>query len=1349
MQQEIIEGFRLSPQQRRLWAVQQASQAPFWARCVIGIEGRLDAAILTTALEHVVAEHEILRTAFRHLTGMDMPLQVITETGAPGLEQHDWSRVDPAEQPSRLEGLLAELSHRPVDLEQGPFWHAALVDLSPTRHSLLLSLPALYADTITLHNLVHVIGRTYAACAQDQDSDDESMQYADLSEWLNDLLESEETAAGREFWHQQDLSSLPGMKLSFEHHLAEPDPDFDLRFITLPVAPELAGQIEHLAANAGSSPAVVMQACWLVLLGRLTGQTNLVLGLAGDGRNYEELEAALGLFARTLPVSSRLDPEVSFHDFLAQVDQAAQAVYEWQEYFSWEQLGDIARPGLPFSFEFQPQPEPYVSAGLTFSLERQETCLEPTKVKLVVGQQDETLVIAFYYDATLFKQTDIERLANQYLQLVISAGAHPETMPGSLDAVPAAERRQLLIDFNDTHRDYPNDRCIHQLFEAQAETNPDRPALVFEEEQLTYGALNIRANQLSHHLQTLGVGPETLVALYLERSPELMVGLFGILKAGGAYIPLDPALPPDRLAFMLEDTQAPVIVTQQSLLETLPAIAHDPHIVFLDGDWDRIAQQPTHNPDGGTQADNLVYVLFTSGSTGRPKGVAVEQRQLINYVNAIRERLNLPAAASYATVSTFAADLGHTAIFPALCGGGCLHIISQERASDPDGLADYFSRRPVDCLKIVPSHLAALLTAARPESILPRRRLVLGGEASDWALISKVQRLAPDCTIVNHYGPTETTVGVLTYQVPDEPGEYNPVSVPLGRPLANAQIYLLDAALRIVPLGAPGEITIGGAGVTRGYLNRPELTAERFIANPFSPDIASENAPSRLYRTGDLARYLPDGSLEFLGRVDNQVKIRGFRIELGEIETLLNQHPDVKDAVVLAHDDSADNAGTPTRLTSDKRLVAYIVPEPAQSPGSTDLRHYLKDRLPEPMIPTAFVLLERLPLTANGKLDTRALPAPDTARSDLAGEYVAPRDPLELQLASIWETLLNVYPVGVTANFFDLGGHSLLVVRLMAQIQQRLGHDVPLAALFQAATIDQLARLLRRQAYQLPDTPLITIQPATAAPTKPPFFCIHPSGGHVLCYINLARLLGPDQPFYGLQAPGLQGEQSPLSRVEEMAAHYIEAIEAVQPHGLYRLGGWSIGGVIAFEMARQWQQRGETVALLALLDSWAPTTAGKPTEFEDEATLLAAFLRNLGAGLVDLPRLDDDMRQAGPGERLSLVLERAIQLNLVPPDTGPEQLTRLLRVFEANIRAILDYTPPPDNSIDLMLFRAEEESDDNSQAAPDRYWSELTDGVIEVEPAPGDHYTMLAKPHVESLAGKLKTRLDRVRETGE
>ncbi|MHC5717305.1 MAG: amino acid adenylation domain-containing protein, partial [Nostoc sp.] len=632
----------------------------------------------------------------------------------------------------------------------------------------------------------------------------------------------------------------------------------------------------------------------------------------------------------------------------------------------------------------------------------------------------------------------------QFQTLLASAIANPDATISELEILSQIERQQLLYEVNNNQRDYPQTKCIHQLFEEQAQKTPDNIAVVFEDEQLTYAQLNSKVNQLAHYLQQQGVKAEVVVGLCTERSLEMIIGLLGILKAGGAYLPLDPTLPQGSLNLRLQNIQTDIILTQQRWLDILPTDVAK--VICLDTDWEVIAQNKDANPSSKATPENLVYVIFTSGSTGKPKGVAIAHQQLLNYVNAIIDSLKLPAGINFATVSTLAADLGNTVIFPALCTGGCLHLISYERATDSAALAEYCRKHPIDCLKIVPSHLASLLASSWAKLILPCQRLILGGEVASWQLIQQIQQYAPDCLIFNHYGPTEACVGVCTLEiVPGQVERHLAATVPLGRSIANTQVYILEENHKLAPIGVKGEIYIGGAGLARCYLNQPDQTALKFIPHPYS-DVPG----ARLYKTGDLGRYLTNGTIEFLGRIDNQVKIRGFRIELGEIEAVLNQHPHVGEVVVLVRESES----------GQKYLAAFVVPSEESPCFINELRGYVREKLPEYMLPSTFIILKVLPLTPNGKVDRQALLELNPVRPELETSLATPRTPVEEVLAGIWIGLLGIERVGIHNNFFDLGGHSLLATQVVSQVREAFQVEMRLRSLFETPTIAGLAELI-------------------------------------------------------------------------------------------------------------------------------------------------------------------------------------------------------------------------------------------------------------------------------------------------
>jgi amino acid adenylation domain-containing protein/non-ribosomal peptide synthase protein (TIGR01720 family)/FkbM family methyltransferase len=913
MSQQITDGYQLSPQQRHLWSLHKGvGQMPYTAQCAILIEGPLKGDILRAALRQVIERHEILRTGFGFLSDMTMPLQIVNAASDElPIDECDLSDLSEQAQETRLDTLLREAAQCEPPLEGGNQVRFIRVLLGSHRHVLLVSLPSLYADTAALGLLMREIGECYAACLRGQAPAEEPIQYVDLSEWQNESLAAEGAEIGIDYWRRQESAggvlTLPFAKESAEQ--AEFRPESRLSLV---ISRESVERLEWISALHNSSLNTTLLASFFLLLSRLNSVNRLSLGVSFDGRNYEELSSALGLFARVLPINAELPAELPFAQLLAALDAALSEAERRQEFFT-HQPGQPSF--FPFCFEFveDGMPRVDVDGSLRFTLLRSRAYVSRFEVLLrCLRREDGTLLAEWHYDEARHGEVEVARLAERWVAALDSIAAHiGDGRLEEMEVVGAGECAELLRQGRGMVEAWgERGKCVHELFAEQAAAKPQAVAVVYEGESLTYAELDSRANQLARYLRRHGVGAETRVGLMIGRSIEMLVGMLGILKAGGAYLPLEVSQPPERLARMIEDAGARVVVSVDGWRAQVESLRAEVG-VYLDAEAQEIGREDAHALEHGAGAQNAAYVIYTSGSTGKPKGVCIEHRQLTNYLNAVWQRLSLPSGASYALVSTFAADLGHTVIFPALCTGGTLHVISAERISDAAALAEYFREQPIDCLKIVPSHLAALMTHSRPEQVLPRRLLVLGGEASSWELIEKIQGLVPDCRILNHYGPTETTVGVLTYAVERGATHGYSKTVPLGYPIANTQVYVLDALLRPSPLGVPGEVHIGGANLARGYLNSPDAAAAKFIPNPFSKEPGE-----RLYKTGDRARQLPDGSIEFLGRTDDQIKVRGFRTEPGEIEEVIKRHQGVAQAKVLARE-TADG---------DKRLVAYLVP---------------------------------------------------------------------------------------------------------------------------------------------------------------------------------------------------------------------------------------------------------------------------------------------------------------------------------------------------------------------------------------------------------------------------------------
>jgi amino acid adenylation domain-containing protein len=1056
MPTETLQGYQLSPPQRRLWSLLQApreegSASPYVARCLVCFEGDLAVAPLRRAVEEVVLRHEILRTRFLCLPGVKTPLQVVADQLPPLVREIDLRARGSQAAGEELERLWRAAALHPHELADGPLLRVWLVRVEESAAHLVLSLPALCADRAALAVLVREIGLAVAGAPG---GGEEVLQYPDLAQWQNELLTAEETHAGRQHWRRLDLP--PSAALPFRL-AGRPGAGFLPAEERRWIAGDRLAALAALGERCGAPLSAVLLGAWQILLWRSTNGASRALALIADGRRYEELEGALGLFARALPLVLEMDGDLPVAEFLARTGERMREAGKWHESFAWDLppvSDDAAAPGfLPFSYQFDEIPgTPFAVAGLPCRLLRSDDRVDRWEMGLAASLGPEGLELCLTCDAGSYDPVDARRLAAQLEALL--DGLRPERALGDLEFLPA-EERGLLMAINP--RDLPAAGLpVHEAFVSQALRTPDRPALADGERLVTYGELARWSAALARRLRQAGVGPEVRVAVTAERSADTVAALLAVLRAGGAYVPLDPSQPAPRIAAMLGEVGAAVVLGRPELLGQLPR--HGARIVPLAGLAELGDDAGAELEDRAVLGEQLAYVLFTSGSSGTPKGVAVEHRQLASYVRSAIAALDLPRDAVYATVSTFAADLGNTMIFPALVSGGCLHVVPMDRTLDPAAWAAYNLRHGIDCLKVVPSHLAALLAGPRPAEALPRRRLVLGGEACSWELVERVRSLAPECRVFNHYGPTETTVGVLIRPLDGE-GSRTAGAPPLGRPLAHARVYVVDERLRPVPTLVPGELLVGGAAVARGYLGRPDLTAARFVPDPFG-------SGGRLYRTGDRVRHLPAGEIEFLGRVDRQLKIRGFRVEPGEVEAQLGLHPAVRQAVVVAREDGPE-----------ARLVAYVVAAGEEVPDVPLLRAWLGERLPDFMVPSAFVALDRLPLNANGKVDRAALPAPEPEEELLAG-YMAPRNPFEELLAGIWEEVLGRERVGVHDSFFALGGHSILATRVVARLRDAAGVDLPLRRLFEMPTVAGLAAELEsllRSGRGLEEAPIVPV----------------------------------------------------------------------------------------------------------------------------------------------------------------------------------------------------------------------------------------------------------------------------------
>jgi len=1316
----------LSFAQQRLWFLEllEEKSATYNIPVAIHLDGCLNIVALEAALLEIVRRHEVLRVTFPAENGT--PFQVIAPASNLELPVIDLQNIPEASRESEVQRLAKEEASKFFDIATELLVRFKLLRLSAKSNILLLTMHHIVSDDWSLGVFFRELQVLYEAFSQQKPSPlpELPIQYADFAIWQRQCLTPEAIATELDYWKQQ----LAGIPPQLELPTDQPRPSVrGLRgaSVSFSFSVECTTKLLEVSQKYSATLFMTLLAAFSTLLYRYSGQTDIVVGSPIANRSSPEIESLIGFFVNTLVLRTTFEENSSFASLLHQLRETCLDAYSHGD-VPFEQLVEELQPERNQSYtplfqvmfalqyaEAEKTGDSWELSGLKVSRLATNNATSQFDITLWMRETESGLTGRWEYNTDLFDAETISRMAVHFQNLLETVIARPEERVAFLPLMGQEERHQLLLEWNNTRSQYPENYCFHQLFEKQVERTPDAIAVVFEEEQLTYRELNLRANQLAHYLQSLGVGAEVLVGICVKRSLSMIVGLLGILKAGGAYLPLDPDYPLERLAYILSDSQAEVLVTTKKLtvrLQSLPEL-----VVCLDSDRESISICSTDNPSFPVSLNNLAYIIYTSGSTGKPKGVQICHQSLVNFLCSMRTIPGLSDTDTILAVTTISFDIVALEIYLPLIVGAKIVLASREVATDGKRLLSKLELSGATVMQATPATWQMLLTSGWQGN--SQLKILCGGEALSKQLA--VQLLGKCSSLWNLYGPTEATVWstVCSVSASDQIENNEDISVSIGRAIANTQIYILDRHLQPLPIGVLGELHIGGLGLARGYLKRPELTAQKFIPNPFSDELGS-----RLYKTGDLARYLPDGNIEFIGRIDNQVKIRGFRIELGEIEATLAQHPEVQEAVVIVRQD----------ISGDKRLVAYIVPEAEEELAGCVLRGFLKSKLPSYMVPGAFVFLEAIPLTPNGKVNRPALPAPDGDNLSLAASFILPRNAIELQIFQIWSEVLNVSPVGVTNNFFDLGGHSLLAVRLMARIERQFGIHLPLTTLFTEPTIESQANLLSAQGNFRSSSPLVPIQNSG---DLRPLFCVHPIGGNVLCYAELARHLGNNQPFYGLQSLGLSDEKEPLTEIESMAAIYIEALQEIQANGPYYLGGWSMGGVVAWEMARQLQASAQEVALVALIDSYAPSAMSElETDEASFANSLAADLSGLFDTELPISAPLTPQTWGEPEEQLQHIFATAKRLNLLPPEVGIEQMRRLFQVFKANRIAMGNYQPQG-YSGRVVLFSA-------SSPEEDRGWSSLVTGELENYMIPGDHYGMMQQPHVRVLASRLRACLN-------
>lgn len=1012
---------------------------------VCSLHEDLDVVAFRKAWESVVSRHRALRTSFQW-ERIDDPLQHVHSMAKLPFELRDWQNLSGDKQQNDFAEYLKLDRRKGFDLTEAPLMRVALFRVGEADYRAVWTFHHIIADGRSHPIILNDVFAFYEAIREGKKLElEQPKKYQDYIEWFWQRDHSKSETFWKEllggFTAPTTVDSIPKITLQSEYEEGHGEQEIE-------IAESIASQLKTVAKEHHLTLSTLVQGSWAFLLSQYAGEDDVVIGVVRACRRetVADADSMVGLFINTLPVRVKIPSDQNLTLCLEEIRKQSRAIRDHEHTPLVQVLGwSDVRHRMPLFESIFIFDNYYLNSKLREKGEkwqnREFRLIEKNGFPLsLYAYDDHRLLLNISFDRNRFDDLVIEQILRNLKTLLEGMAENIDRPPSALPILTEKEKYLLLKEWNDTHKNYPKEACIHQLFEKQVEQTPDDVALVFEDRQLTYRQLDTRANQLAHYLRKLNVGPEILVGIYMERSLEMMVGMLGVLKAGGAYLPLDPGYPPDRVAYMMEDTQAPVVLTQKHLEVRLPA--NQSKVFCLDSDWDIIAKEKTERLNSGVRSENLAYVIYTSGSTGKPKGAMNEHRGIVNRLLWMQDEYNLTAFDRILQKTPFSFDVSVWEFFWGLLFGARLVMAKPGGHRDSAYLVDTIINEGITTLHFVPSMLHSFLDEERVEKCMGLKRVICSGEALPYALQTKFFNKLGTVELHNLYGPTEAAVDVTYWRCQRD---IDLSVVPIGRPVANTQIYILNKWMQPVSIGVPGELHIGGVQVGRGYLNRPELTAEKFVTDPFSSQTGA-----LLYKTGDLCRYLPDGNIEYLSRIDNQIKIHGFRIELGEIETLLEQHSLVRQAVVVARED----------VPGDKLLVAYIVPDGDQTPSVSKLRQSLKDKLPEYMVPNTFVMLEKFPLTPSGKTDRRSLPSPTGLRPELESAYVAPQTEIEQTITAIWQEVLQLEKIGVNDNFFDVGGHSFRMAQVHSRLREKLQRDLSMLEMFKYPTISSLARYL-------------------------------------------------------------------------------------------------------------------------------------------------------------------------------------------------------------------------------------------------------------------------------------------------
>jgi amino acid adenylation domain-containing protein len=1300
--------------QQRLWLLEQmAPGSRYNIQVALRIKGGLDLQFLNNAWQELVKRHEILRTTFAWVDEQVMQI-VPPELNCP-LILTDLTRNNLAQAETQANHILAKQAQGKFDLANGPLARPAALKLGAEDHILSLTMHHIIVDGWSLMVLVRELTELYAAFHEGRAHRlaPLTIQYADFAWWQRQQMSGNLLEQQLSYWKKQ-LGSAPVPQLPVDHPRSEKE-GFQGSYCKFQVSEELAEGLRALGRRSHASLFMILLSAWKVLLYRHTGQEDIVVGAPIANRTRVEVESLIGFFVNTLVLRTDLSGNPSFIELLSRVRRTTLDAYEHQD-MPYEKLVAELQPkrttgqNLFFATLLNWLNTPVSKlefAGMQSGFVHSLPVDNPTvkfDLSLNVIEMSGGLPASLEYSTDLFEEATISRMAEHVQNLLTAVAANPQRPLSEFPLLKEEECRQILVEWNHTTREYPARETVLELLEGQAQKMPELPAVVFEGQCLSYRELHQQANQLARFLQKLGVAPEVPACVCMERSARLVVAVLAIMKAGGAYAPLDPSSPAERLNYMVNDSQPAIVLVDRDGGEKL--LDAKTRLLFLEEEQETISKESGSALESKVNGDNVVYLIYTSGSTGRPKGVMNIHRGLLNRMQWMQETYPLDVTDRLLQKTPIGFDVSVWEFLWPLMYGGCLVVARPEGHRDSQYLIQTIQQERITLLHFVPSMLAAFLQEPEVERCSSLHRVFSSGEALPALVAANFHQLL-QADLHNLYGPTEASIEVSCWTCSRQQQEQN---IPIGRPIANTQLYVLDAHMQPVANGATGELCIAGEGLARGYWRKAQLTAERFIPNPFS-SLSGE----RLYRTGDLARWRRDGVLEFLGRADHQVKIRGYRVEPGEIESTLLAHAHVREAVVIIRED--DSAG--------KQIAAFVVPNKHTPPTVKELREHVKSLLPFYMRPHVYILMEQLPLNANGKIDQNAL-----AQRQLpleTSQDVLPRTPTEKKLCQIWASILKQEQVGAEDDFFALGGHSFLAVNLISQMKRHFRRDIGLDKIFQHPTPREMARYLDQNEAEYRRAALVCMNKGSAV--TPPLYLLYPVAGNILCYSDLARCLSRQKPFYAIQA--LPGEESQFSTVEEIASSCLSLIKKRDQNNRYELGGWSFGGLIALEMAQQATATGDPPAALYLFDP--PIPEELPSTDVPHEELVTLFVLTLIAdfnGGKPIEMEESKTKLDPTNNSLEAQLQKAAELGLLPPGTDPAAQAQSFEIFKRNMRAAKLYQPRRYSGKTLMVVR---ETDSSHR------WHNLVPAETNIIRMAGNHFTLLRGANAAKVAGFIES----------